>query len=58
MTPREIAEAAIAQMSKKITDKIFLIIQNDRRLMHEYLRAVEKTRIGYCQPANRQSHQS
>jgi hypothetical protein len=28
-------------MNKRITNDIFLIIQNDRGLMHEYLRAVE-----------------
>jgi hypothetical protein len=41
MTPEEIAQTAIAKMNKKITNEIFLIIQNDRELMHEYLRAVE-----------------
>ena len=41
MTPTQIAENAIAQMNKKITNEIFLLIQNDRTLMHEYLRAVE-----------------
>ncbi len=41
MNPGEIAEEAIGRLNKKITDEIFLIIQNDPRLMHEYLRAVE-----------------
>ena len=41
MTPNEIAEEAIRRMNIKITDEIFLIIQNDRDLMQEYLRAVE-----------------
>ena len=41
MLPGEIAEKAINIMNKKITDEIFLIIQNDRTLMQEYLRAVE-----------------
>ncbi|MBC8470290.1 MAG: hypothetical protein H8D56_12530 [Planctomycetes bacterium] len=41
MTSKEIAQEAIAKMNKRITNEIFLIIQNDRKLMHEYLRAVE-----------------
>ncbi|MGA9047606.1 MAG: hypothetical protein WB588_01280 [Dehalococcoidia bacterium] len=41
MTPNEIAEEAIRRMNRKITNEIFLIIQNDRELMHEYLRAVQ-----------------
>lgn len=41
MNPQEIAEKAIAKMNKKITNEIFLIIQNDRELMYEYLKAVE-----------------
>jgi hypothetical protein len=41
MKPNEIAEEAIRRMNKKITNEIFLIIQNDRDLMKEYLRAVE-----------------
>jgi hypothetical protein len=41
MTPDEIADEAIRRMNKRITNEIFLIIQNDRHLMHEYLRAVE-----------------
>jgi hypothetical protein len=40
MAPKEIAEAAIKMMNKRITNEIFLIIQNDRELMKEYLRAV------------------
>lgn len=42
MTPSEIAEEAIRRMNKRITNEIFLIIQNDRELMKKYLRAVEK----------------
>jgi hypothetical protein len=42
MKPQEIAKKAIACMNKRITNEIFLIIQNDRELMLEYLRAVEK----------------
>lgn len=41
MTSKEIAQEAIAKMNKRITNEIFLIIQNDRELMHQYLRAVE-----------------
>ncbi len=40
MTSKEIAQESIAKMNKRITNEIFLIIQNDRELMHEYLRAV------------------
>ena len=35
------AEKALAKFSKQITDEVFLLIQNDRELMHEYLRLVE-----------------
>ena len=45
MTPGEIAEAAISKFNKKITNEIFLIIQNDRDLMHAYLRAVEDNHL-------------
>ena len=41
MTPNEIAEEAIRRMNKRITNEIFIIIQNDRELMHEYLRAIQ-----------------
>lgn len=41
MTPKQVAEEAIRRLNKKITNEIFLIIQNDRNLMKEYLRAVE-----------------
>jgi len=41
MTPTQIAQEAISKMNKRITNQIFMIIQNDRKLMHEYLRAVE-----------------
>jgi hypothetical protein len=39
---KNIADEAISRMNKKITDEVFLIIQNDRELMQDYLRAVEK----------------
>ena len=41
MKPNAIAQKAIDKMNKRITNEIFMIIQNDRELMHEYLRAVE-----------------
>ena len=41
MTSKKIAEQAIAEFRKRTTDAVFLIIQNDRELMHEYLRAVQ-----------------
>jgi len=36
------ADKVISQKNKSITDDIFLLIQNDKILMHEYLRLVEK----------------
>ena len=42
MTVKEIAEKAISTMNKKITNEIFILIQNDKILMHAYLRLVEK----------------
>jgi hypothetical protein len=42
MKPSEIAKAAIEKMNKRITNEVFLIIQNDRKLMHDYLRTVEE----------------
>jgi len=41
MTPSQIAQNAIAKLNKQITNEIFLIIQNNRELMQEYLQAVE-----------------
>lgn len=41
LTVKEIAEEAISRLNKRITNEVFLIIQNDRDLMHEYLRAVD-----------------
>lgn len=45
MTPEEIAREAISKMNKRITNEIFMIIQNDRDLMREYLRAVESNKL-------------
>lgn len=42
MTPKKIAEEAIGILNKSITNEIFLLIQNDKKLMYDYLRAVEK----------------
>lgn len=41
MNPKQIANQAIAKLNKRITNEVFLIIQNDRELMSEYLGAVE-----------------
>jgi len=41
MNAKEIAQEAIGILNKKITNEIFLAIQNNRSLMLEYLRAVE-----------------
>ncbi len=41
----EFADEVISQMNKSITDKIFLLIQNDKTLMHKYLRLVEEHKL-------------
>lgn len=41
MSAQAIAEEAIRRMNERITNEIFIIIQNDRDLMHDYLREVE-----------------
>jgi hypothetical protein len=41
MLPKEIAQAAISELNQKLTNEIFLIIQNNRELMQAYLKAVE-----------------
>ena len=41
MNVKEIAQEAIRILNKKITNEIFLTIQNNHPLMLEYLRAVE-----------------
>ncbi len=45
MKPKDIALSAISIMNKRITNEIFLIIQNDRNLMYEYLKAVEQNSL-------------
>lgn len=47
MDANEIADLAISKMNKRITNEIFLIIQNDRDLMHEYLRAIDGGHLDY-----------
>lgn len=42
MEASKIAQAAISQMNKQITNEIFKVIQNTPKLMHDYLRAVEE----------------
>ena len=37
-----IAQKAISQMNKQITNEVFKVIQNTPELMHDYLRAVEE----------------
>ncbi|WP_108944941.1 hypothetical protein [Shewanella halifaxensis] len=41
MLPKEIAQLAVQKLNKKLSNEIFLIIQNDRELMQAYLKAVE-----------------
>lgn len=41
MNAKEIAQEAIGILNKKITNEVFMIIQNNRSLMLKYLREVE-----------------
>ena len=41
MEPKDIAQKAIEKLNKQITNEVFLIIQNDKVLMHSYLISVE-----------------
>lgn len=41
MNSKQVAEVAISVLNKRITNEVFMIIQNDKNLMYEYLRAVE-----------------
>ena len=45
MTLQEYSEELLSKFSKEITDQVFLSIQNDRKLMHEYLRLVGENGI-------------
>lgn len=42
MTVTNLSDRAINIFNKRITNEIFLIIQNNRELMHDYLKLVEK----------------
>ena len=41
MTANKLAKTAIQKFNKRITNEVFLIIQNDKKLMYDYLRLVE-----------------
>jgi hypothetical protein len=41
MKANELGQSAIQKFNKRITNEIFLIILNDRELMHKYLRLIE-----------------
>ena len=41
MNPDLIAQKAIEKLNKKITNEVFLIIQSDKDLMYDYLKAIE-----------------
>ena len=45
MTLQEYSDKLLSKFSKEITDQVFLSIQNDRELMHEYLRLVSANTI-------------
>ncbi|MGS0827097.1 hypothetical protein ACVBIO_14900 [Shewanella sp. 0m-8] len=45
MLPKEIAQLAVQKLNKKLSNEIFLIIQNDRELMQAYLKAVEASGV-------------
>ncbi len=42
MLGKKIAQDAIVKLNERITNEIFLIIQNDKELMKKYLRIIEK----------------
>jgi|GEM_PF-5380361 len=46
LKPVEIANKAIEKMNRKLIDEVFLIIQNDRELISNYLYAVEGSKLG------------
>lgn len=45
MTIKEFEDKVLKNFSKEITDQVFLFIQNDVKLMHEYLRLVGENGI-------------
>lgn len=51
MTASEIADEAIRRMNKRITNEIFLTIQNDRDLMKEYLRTIQDSGLDFVNQA-------
>lgn len=40
MTTEKFAQDVVEKFSKELTDLVFLFIENDKNLMHEYLRLV------------------
>lgn len=42
MSIEALADEAISQLNKRITDEIFMIIQNDRNLMKQYIKLAEE----------------
>ena len=42
---KKFSDEILSKFSKEITDQVFLSIQNDRKLMHEYLRLISKKGI-------------
>jgi len=45
MAIKKFADKVLDKFSKEITDQIFLSIQNNRELMHEYLRLISENSI-------------
>ena len=45
MTIKKFADDVLDEFSKEITDQVFLSIQNNRELMHEYLRLISTNTI-------------
>lgn len=45
MDLKKFSDEVLSEFSKKITDQVFLSIQNDRKLMHKYLRLISKEGI-------------
>lgn len=42
---KKFSDEVLSKFSKEITDQVFLSIQNNRRLMHEYLRLISENDI-------------
>ena len=45
MSINKFADKVLDEFSKEITDQVFLSIQNNRELMHEYLRLISTNTI-------------